>query len=86
MKLKDGLLLCKVGDGSVVMATGSVMHLKGLTTVNATGEYIWSLLKNDTDEDSIVRAVCDMFEVDAETARTDVRDFLATLQNAGFLV
>lgn len=85
MKLKEGLLLCDVGDGSVVMATGSTMHLNGLTTVNSTGEFIWSLLQTDTDEDAIVRAVCDEFDVDEQTARADVREFLNTLKKAGFL-
>ena len=86
MKIKDGLLLCKVGDSSVVMATGSTMHLEGLTTVNETGEFIWSLLQDDTDEEAIVRAMCEEFDVDAQTAREDVRAFLQTLQKAGFLI
>ena len=86
MRIRDGLLLCKVGDSSVVMATGSTMHLQGLTTVNETGEFIWSQLQNDTDEDAIVKAMCDSFEVDEQTARDDVRAFLHVLQKAGFLV
>ena len=86
MKIKDGLLLCKVGDSSVVMATGSTMHLEGLTTVNETGEFIWSLLQDDTDEDAIVRAMCEEFDVDAPTVREDVRAFLQMLQKAGFLI
>ncbi len=85
MKLKEGLLLCDVGDGSVVMATGSTMHMQGLTTVNATGEFIWSLLKSDTDEDAVVHAVCAEFDVDEQTAREDVHAFIVSLQKAGFL-
>ncbi len=85
MKIKDGLLLCKVGDSSVVMATGSTMHLQGLTTLNETGEFIWSQMQSDTDEDTVVRAVCAEFEVDEQTAREDVRAFLQMLQKIGFL-
>ncbi len=86
MKLREGLLLCKVGDSSVVMATGSAMHLQGLTTVNETGEFIWSLLKSDTDEETIVRALCETFEVDEQTARADAHAFIQMLQTAGFLI
>ncbi len=86
MRIKDGLLLCKVGDSSVVMATGSSMHLQGLTTLNETGEFIWSQLTTDTDEDTVVRNMCDAFEVDEQTARADVHAFLQMLQNADFLV
>lgn len=85
MRIRDGLLLCKVGDSSVVMATGSSMHLQGLTTLNETGEFIWSQLESDTDEDTVVRKMCDAFDVDEQTAREDVRTFLQMLQNAGFL-
>ena len=85
MRIKDGLLLCKVGDSSVVMASGSAMHLDGLTTLNETGEFIWSMLSTDTQENTIVRALCDEFDVDEATAREDVHAFLAMLQKAGFL-
>lgn len=85
MKIKDGLLLCKVGDSSVVMATGSSMHLHGLTTINETGAFIWSQLLTDTDEDTVVRAMCEEFDVDDATAREDVRAFIQTLQKADFL-
>ena len=85
MKIKDGLILCKVGDSSVVMATGSTMHMHGLTTVNETGEFIWSQLETDTDEASIVCAMCEAFDVDEPTAREDVHAFVQMLQKAGFL-
>lgn len=85
MRIKDGLLLCKVGDSSVVMATGSTMHLNGLTTLNETGAFLWSKLSTDTDEDALTAAMCDAFDVDETTAREDVRAFLSMLQKAGFL-
>lgn len=86
MKLKDDLMLCKVGDSSIVMSTGSTMHLQGLTTVNETGEFIWNLLQNDTTEDAIVQALCGEFEIDAPTARADAHSFIGMLDKAGFLV
>ena len=85
MKIKEGLLLCKVGDSSVVMATGSTMHMSGMTTINETGEFIWDQLLSDTDEDSVVRAMCDEFDVDEQTARKDVQEFVGMLSKAGFL-
>ena len=86
MKLKDGLMLCKVGESSIVMSTGSSMHLSGLTTINETGEFIWNLLQTATTEDAIVDAMCAEFEVDAATARTDAHSFIQMLEKAGFLV
>ena len=85
MRIKDGLMLCKVGDSSIVMSTGSAMHLRGLTTLNETGEFIWNLLQTDTTEDAIVQAMCAEFEIDEETARADVHEYIGMLQKAGFL-
>ena len=46
---------------------------------NAVGSFVWSLLP-DHDEAAIVQAVCGRFEVDAEEARRDVREFIGLLQ------
>lgn len=87
MKIKEGFQLCKVGDSSVVIATGNVsMELSALTTLNETGEYIWNHMISDTDVDTIVEAMLKDYEgLDAETAKADVLEFVQKLKGAGFL-
>lgn len=87
MKIKEGFQLCKVGDSSVVIATGNVaMELSALTTLNETGEYIWNHMEKETDVDTIVAAMMKDYEgLDAATAKADVEEFIEKLKGAGFL-
>jgi hypothetical protein len=69
-------------DGEAVVLDLSGQRTLGL---NRTASLVWSLLA-DHDEPRIVEAVVRRFEIDAETARADVRRLLATLHQQGLLV
>lgn len=87
MKIKDGYMLCPVGESYIVIASGNAsMHLSGLTTLNETGAFIWDQLKEETDERTVVAAIMREFDVDAETATQDFRALAAQMKEAGFLV
>ncbi len=65
------VLLTRLADG-----TGVLRHLdtKLYFTLNETGVFIWDALDGGaTDADALVAALLDEFDVDAETARADVR-------------
>ena len=86
MKIKNGLMLCRVGEEYVVLADGNTdMQICGLTTVNETGAFIWETLRADATQDAVVDAVMREFEVDRATAAKDVAAFCAMLERAGFL-
>lgn len=87
MKIKDGLMLCRVGNEYVVLANSNAdMQIRGLTTVNETGAFIWDLLQEDRDEASVIDAVLCEFETDRETAERDVETFCGLLRDNDFLV
>lgn len=86
MKIKDGYQLCKVGDNSIVLATGNVsMQLSGLTTLNETGEFIWNCLLEDSDPADVVEKMTKEYNVDRATAQADFDEFVQKLKGAGFL-
>ena len=86
MKIKDGLFLCTVGDSSVVLANGqSDMQIHGLTTLNATGAFIWNRIEQHDDEAAVIEALMREFDVDRATAEADVRAFIAMLRKADFI-
>ena len=86
MKIKDGLLLCKVGESNVILAaTDSNMQVEGLTTVNETGSFIWEHMLADTQPDAVIDALVREFDVDRATAAADFDTFTASLRAAGFL-
>ena len=87
MKLKDGYMLCPVGDSYIVIATGNAsLNLAGPTTLNETAAFIWEQLKEETDEKTVVDAIVREFDVDARTASEDLGAFVAQMRGAGLLV
>jgi hypothetical protein len=70
----------KIGAEAVVMRLPEGLAL-GL---NPTGTLLWSLLE-ETDEDGLVRALVEQFEIDEPGAREDVRGFLAMLRERGLV-
>jgi hypothetical protein len=70
-----------IGDEAVVMNLAGSRVL-GL---NPTGALVWSLLE-ERDEQGLAEAVAERFDVGMETARDDVRGFLALLQERGLVV
>ena len=86
MKIKRGLMLCKVGDEHVVLADGNVnMQIRGLTTVNETGAFIWETLQKDCTQEQVVDAMTQEFDIDRATAEKDAAEFCALLERVGFL-
>ena len=70
-----------IGDEAVIMNLAGARVL-GL---NPTGALVWSLL-DEKDESEIAAAVAERFEIDAETAGRDVREFVALLRDRGLVV
>lgn len=71
------VILVPVGDAS--------LELKGLLTLNETGERMWDLLLQCDTEEALVQHMLEEYEVDEATLRTDVREFLAQLRQLDVL-
>lgn len=56
-----------------------------MAVLNPVGEFIWSSLSSFCSFADLVAAVTDEFDVSAEMASEDIRDFLNELQKYGFL-
>jgi hypothetical protein len=70
-------------EGEVVL-----MRLKdgAVFSLEETGAFIWGLLEKAAwSQDGIVNCLCEEFEVDEDTARTDVSEFLAEMVEAGLV-
>ncbi|MFQ8601084.1 MAG: PqqD family peptide modification chaperone [Oscillospiraceae bacterium] len=86
MKIKSGYLLRNVAAVNIIVPVGErVIDFKGLMTFNETGAFLWRLLQQETDERALVQALMDQYEVDLETARADVAEFVASVREAGAL-
>ncbi len=71
------VILVPVGDAS--------LELKGLLTLNETGERMWDLLPQCGSEEELIRQMLEEYEVDEATLRTDVAEFLDQLRRLEIL-
>ena len=85
MKMKDGFLLRQVAGQTVVLPIGGDMDLNLMITLNDTGAFLWEKLQEETDEAALVAALLAEYDVDEATAKQAVADFVAKLNENGFL-
>ena len=87
MKINENFLLRDVAGQKVVLPVGEAAEkFNGMIRLNDTGIYLWTLLEQDTNEDALVSAMLQDYEIDEQTARGDIRRFVETLRKAGILV
>lgn len=77
----DSALAWQLIDGEAVVIDLARGRTLGL---NPAASLIWSLLP-DHDEPALAEALSRSFEVDLETARADVREFVQSLREQGLV-
>ena len=86
MKLKKDMLLRQVAGNWVAIAVGAASaSFSGMLTLNEAGALLWKKLEEGSDEQGLVAALLEEYEVDEPTATADVAKFLQKLRDAGCL-
>ncbi len=85
MKLKEGFIVREVAGQIVVLPSGEDLDLNMMITLNGTGRFLWELLEQDRDQEALVAALLQEYDVDRETAAKCVADFVGKLHENGFL-
>ncbi|MBQ2696086.1 MAG: PqqD family protein [Clostridia bacterium] len=81
MKIKDGFILKTIAGSTVAVPVGeNLVNLQLMLTLNESGAFLWGCLEKNCTEDDLVEAMTKEYRIDAETARTDVREFLKILK------
>jgi hypothetical protein len=76
----------RIGNQTLVVPlTSGVGDLNAIYSLNETGAVIWQMLRDRMPLPQIVAAVCRQFEVSAEEAAGDIRDFMADLHHSGLI-
>lgn len=86
MKLKEGFILRQVAGQTVVLPTGGELDLNMMITLNGTGKFLWELLDKGAEEAELVAALLAEYDVDEATAKVSVENFIAKLNENGFLI
>lgn len=86
MKIKNGFILRKFSDKIVAVATDEMADYDNtFIKMNSTGEFVWNVMQNDVTYDFIIKSLLDKYDIDKETAKNDLDEFLATIKKAGLL-
>ena len=86
MKIKDNFLLREIAGIHVIVPIGErVIDFKGMMMLNEFGTFIWNELQSDRSFDDILDTIMENYEIDAETARKDLEEFLERIRKNGAL-
>jgi hypothetical protein len=75
----DRLAARRVGDEMVLLSADD----SSLFVLNDVGTVIWEAADGRTSVEAIAALMCREYDVDLETARRDVEEFVAALAGAG---
>jgi len=86
MKTKSGFLLRKLAGQWVVVPIGqNVANFANILMLSDSGALLWEKISEGADEEELVKALLDTYDVDEETARNDVREFIDKVEQQGLL-
>lgn len=87
MKIKNGYILRQVAGNSIVIAVGDeAVNFNGIITINTAGTFLWELLEKGATKEELLEAMLKEYDVDAETAKKDIDEFVEKLSKADLLL
>ena len=87
MKFNSEFVMRKIAGDVVIVPTGeSGQYFNGLITLNGVGTFIWENAQKLETREEIVQKLLEFYEIDEETARTDVNGFLDMLKSKNILL
>lgn len=86
MKIQKEFVLREIAGDYVIIPTGkTALTFNGLITVNEVGAELWKMLQSDVTFEDLTKGILEIYDVDEETAKEDIREFLDTLEKGGVL-
>ena len=86
MKLKEGFVFREISGNTVVIPAWDGLNLDQMIVLNETGLFLWKLLEQETDEEAVLAAMLEEYEVEASVAKRHVAAFIDQLKEHDFLV
>lgn len=87
MNLNKDFILRNIAGESILVATGSATQdFNGMITLNEVATFILENIDECETEEVVVEKVLEEFEIDEETARSDVREFLDQAIKFGIII
>lgn len=87
MRIVSGFQVRELFGETVAIPTADAAKcLSGIVSLNEVGRFLFQQLEREHTEQTLVGAVLEEYDVDADTARADVREFLGHVRSAGLLI
>lgn len=81
MKIKKGFAKREIAGSFIVVPVGNKSQdFNGMITLNESGSFFWDCFTKNITVDDAVKKVTDEYEVDSETARRDIENFVKLLK------
>ena len=86
MKIKEGYLLREVAGSNIVVPIGEgELNFSGVITLNDVGAFFWKKLEKGCTKEELLDSLLAEYEIDKETASSDIDEFVGKLKEAGLL-
>lgn len=86
MKIEKDFVLREIAGEYIIVPTGNTaLDFNGLITVNEVGLFLWKILEEGTTEEELLTKTLAEYDVEEETAKRDIREFLDELKSGGIL-
>lgn len=88
MRIKEGFLIRKIIDDYIVVPTGdNIIDFAATISLNESGAFLWNKLSGGCSEEDLVTSLMQEYEgVEEETAKQDVSEFVALLEENNLLL
>ena len=87
MKLNKDFILRNIAGESILVATGSAtQYFNGMITLNEVATFILENIDECEREEVLVGKVLEEFEIDKDTAKNDVGEFLDQAIKFGIII
>ena len=87
MRIVPGFMVREIAGETIAIPSGeAARQLSGLVALDGSGHFLFELLQTEQTLDTLVDAMCDEYDVDETTARSDIREFLDILQEHHMLI
>jgi len=84
MKIRDGFIFRSIADKKVVVPVDErVIGFLGVMTLNDISARIWDFLQEDRTFDEVLAYILSIYDIDEETAGSDLKKLLARLEQSG---
>lgn len=87
MHVVPGFVVRQIAGETVAIPAGAAARaLSGLLALNGSGKLLFELLQTPQTEASLAASLLEQYDIDEDTAKSDVAKFLQTLRENGVLV